>query len=168
MHAYKTVTVKGYIDHVDIWRLDEKIAHHKRNWNRQEVVFNPIHYLALLERKPGALDHVKAFGDWDLPESLYVLRQRLETEFGFDGTREYIKVLRLLEKHSMTAVGRAVEKCLRIGALTRDAIAHFLYPQEEWRQTVFLLDSRPHLKLVKVEMTDVSKYAELLGVGSGS
>ena len=120
-----------------------------------------MHYLALLERKPGALDHARPLADWSLPECFGVLRRRLEAERDGEGTREYIRVLRLLEKHPPKKLTRAVEKALRVNALTRDAIAQFLFPREDWRQTTFSLDGREHLRQVKVAQTDVSLYGEL-------
>ena len=73
------------------------------------------------------------------------------------------------------SVGRAlreiefpVEKALWANALTRDAIAQFLIPQEDWRQTTFRLDSREHLRRVKVAQTDISAYGELISPRGGS
>ena len=51
----------------------------------------------------------------------------------------------------------------RIGAITRDAIAQFLYPREDWRATVFSLDGHPHLRQVHVDAPQLSAYAELVG-----
>jgi len=76
-------------------------------------------------------------------------------------------VLRLLETHPLPAVARAVQKGLDVNALTRDAIAQFLLPQEDWRQTTFRLDGRERLRHVQVARTDVSQYGSLLAVGGG-
>jgi len=163
------VVVKGYTDRVEVCRHDERIAQHRRRWGKDGVCFDPVHYLALLERKPGALDHARPLEGWDLPECFGVLRRRLEDEEEREGegTREYIHVLRLLETHSLRTVTRAVVKGLGVNALTRDAIAQFLIPQEDWRQTTFRLDGREHLRQVRVARTDVSQYGSLLAVGGG-
>ena len=94
-----------------------------------------------------------------------MLRRRQEDEQAGQGTREYIRVLRLLEKHSLAALTQAVEKALRINAISRDTIARFLIPQEDFRQTTFRLQGRPCLRHVKVAQTRVSCYGELLGIG---
>ena len=83
------------------------------------------------------------------------------------GTREYIGVLRLLEKHPLGALTRAVTKGLRCGGLTRDAIAQLLLPQEPWGETTFRLDGREHLRRVRVARTNVSAYAQLLTTPGG-
>ena len=166
-YAHHTVVVKGYVGRVEICRKDRRIAVHERLWVKEGVRMEPVHYLALLERKPGALDDALAMQGWDLPECFAVLRRRLEAKRAGEGTREYIRVLRLLEKHSLRSLRRAVEKGLRSGALIRDAIAQYLIPQEEWRRTSFHLDGRAHLRRLKVSTTDISAYGALLG-GGGS
>lgn len=160
--GHHPVVVKGYVDRVVICRVGEVIAEHRRLWGREGVSFDPVHYLALLERKPGALDHARPLEGWDLPACFGVLRRRLEARGSGEGTREYIRVLRLLERHPMASLARAVERGLRIDALTRDAIAQFLLPRESWRATAFRLDGREHLRLVRVEATDVGAYGDLL------
>lgn len=168
-YAHRPVVVKGYTDRVEVYQQTERIAVHNRLWGKDGVSFDPVHYLALLERKPGALDHARPLEGWGLPECFGVLRRRLEDEEKREGggTREYIHVLRLLETHPLPAVTRAVKKGLGVNALTRDAIAQFLIPQEDWRQTTFRLEGREHLRQVRVAQTDVSQYGSLLAVGGG-
>jgi hypothetical protein len=127
-----------------------------------------VHYLALLERKPGGFDYARPLEDWKLPSCFRDLRRRLEAELAGEGTREYIKVLRLLERHSLKELARAVERGLRCGASSRDAIAQFLVPRMEWRHTRFSLDGREHLRRVKVMSVDVSDYNRLLGQEVGA
>ncbi len=129
--AHGGVVVKGDWQEVRLYVQRQEVARHERIWAKEKVHFEPLHYLALLERKPGALDHARPLAGWTLPECLGVLRRRLENERDGDGTREYIRVLRLLEKHSLAEVRAAVEKALTMGAITRDAIAQFLFPRED-------------------------------------
>ena len=53
-YAHHPVVVKGYVDRVVIYELQKVIARHRRLWGKAGVRFEPVHYLALLERKPGA------------------------------------------------------------------------------------------------------------------
>ncbi len=164
-YAHHELLVKGYVDRVEVCCADQVIAQHQRCWGREQYCLEPLHYLALLERKPGALDYGRPFTDWDLPECFAVLRARLEHEFGGEGTREYIRVLKLLAEHSLADLARAIERSLRCNALIRDAIAQFLIPQEDWRQGTFRLDGREHLRQVQVAQTEVAAYAALVGGG---
>ncbi|MGH7866819.1 MAG: IS21 family transposase [Candidatus Dormibacteraceae bacterium] len=166
-YAHHPVVVKGYMDRVDIFHREKLIAAHSRLWIKEGVTFNPVHYLAVLEGKPGALDHARPLEDWQLHESFTTLRRRMESKEKFhgDGTREYIKTLRLLEKHSMGKLTWAVKKAAQMEIYTRDAVAQLLYPQENFRLTTFSLAGREHLRRVQVARTDLSAYRELMAVG---
>jgi hypothetical protein len=50
------VLVRGYVHEVVIVCGAEMIARHTRSYERKDFVFDPLHYLALLEQKIGALD----------------------------------------------------------------------------------------------------------------
>ena len=97
VHAHKKVTIKGYVDRVEIALGAEIVAHHRRSYVRGDVVYDPLHYLSLLERKPGALDQAAPLRGWKLDPAFDALRRLLEARFGPRGKREYIQVLRLLE-----------------------------------------------------------------------
>ncbi len=163
--AHHPIVVKGYCEEVVLCHVDQIVARHKRIWEKEQVSFDPVHYLALLERKPGALDQARPLQGWTLPECFHVLRRRLEAECGGEGTREYIRVLRLLEHHRLPQLRAAVEAALRVGAIRRDAVAQFLVPREEWRATVFNLDGHPHLRGVNIQAVDVTQYGQLLAGG---
>jgi len=113
-YGHHPVVVKGYTDRVEVCFKEKMIASHRRLWGKEDVSFDPVHYLALLERKPGALDHARPLEAWELPECFAVLRRRLEAERDGEGTREYVRVLRLLETHPLRTLRRAVEKALRV------------------------------------------------------
>jgi hypothetical protein len=164
--AHHPIVAKGYFDAVALCAQGREVARHPRIWADEQVSFEPLHYLALLERKPGALDHARPLEGWILPECFELLRRRLEADGSGEGTREYIRVLRLLEKHPLGALRTAVEQALAVGALTRDAIAQFLYPPEDQRLTVFRLDGHPHLQTVRVAPADVRQYGDLLRAAS--
>lgn len=161
--AHHPIVAKGYCDQVVLCADGGEVARHARIWDDEQVCFEPLHYLALLETKPGALDHARPLAGWTLPECFALLRRRLEAERDGDGTREYIKVLRLLEKHPLPKLREAVEAALQVGAITRDAVAQFLYPREDWRATLFSLDGHPHLRHVRVATANLAAYRELVG-----
>ena len=76
------------------------------------------------------------------------------------------KVLRLLETHSLTALKDAVQHALEIGTTNCDAVRLILEYQQEEPISLFCLDGRPHLKLVRVAQTDISVYQSLLMEGT--
>jgi hypothetical protein len=164
--AHHPIVVKGYCTQVVLCHLGQVVARHERIWKKEQVSFDPVHYLALLERKPGALDQARPLENWRLPACFGELRRRLEAESAGQGTREYIRVLRLLERHRLGALRRAVEAALRVGAIRSEAVAQFLIPPEPWRPALFRLDGHPHLRCVRIEPADVSQYGQLLAGGA--
>ena len=163
-YAYQDVIVKGYTDRVRICRFHEVIAEHPRCWGREQQVFNPLHYLPLLERKPHSLAFAKPFEGLTLPGCFEVLQRRMEWELD-NGRREYIQVLRLLERYSVQQLTSAVQQALRRRIHTKDGVAQFLGGCRPWRQTSFKLAGSEHLRLVKVSQSDVRAYGGLLGQG---
>jgi hypothetical protein len=117
-YAHHPITVVGGLDEVRLVCRDRLVARHRRHWGREHVTFDPVHYLALLERKPGAFDYARPLAVWHLPASFAVLRRRLEAAWGEAGVRHFIQVLRLLEKCSLGELTAAVERALVIGAAT--------------------------------------------------
>jgi hypothetical protein len=161
-YAHRTITVVATVDDVKLVFEDRLIARHRRHWGRERFFFDPIHYLALLERKPGAFDYARPLADWQLPECLNVLRRRMERVPDGLGTREFIRVLLLLEKASLEELSTAVEYATSLGIADADTIRVILEHRRESPVALFCLDSRPHLKLVHVPSTDIAAYASLL------
>jgi len=164
--AHREVVVKGDCERVRIYQGEEEVAEHRRIWDKHQVRFEPLHYLALLERKTGALDFARPLEGWELPLCFGVLRRRLEATDGSEGTREYIGVLRLLEKRSLERVERAVGRALDMGCARLGLITQYLYGEDRQAE-VFRLDGREHLKVVHVACTDPADYAALLGAVGG-
>ena len=162
-YAYREITIVATVDEVRLVFADDLVARHPRHWGKEQFFFDPVHYLALLEHKPGGFDHARPLEDWDLPVCFGILRRRLEAELGGMGTREFIKVLRLLERHSLPALKHAVQHGLEIGTISADAVRLILEYQQEQPVDLFCLDGRPHLKLVRVARTDVASYQSLMG-----
>ena len=131
---------------------------------RERQIFNPLHYLRLVQRKPGSLDYARPLEDLQLPACFETLRRLLEARRP-EGTREYIRVLRLLENHPLETVTLAIEKALPQALYDRDGIAQFLPPAPPWGQTTFRLAGREHLRYVKVTGNDVRAYRQLLAGG---
>ena len=65
--GHREVLVKGFVDAVVIASGSEVIARHARSYEREDLIFDPLHYLALLEQKPNALDQAKPLAGWELP-----------------------------------------------------------------------------------------------------
>jgi transposase len=161
-YAHRTITVVATVDEVRLVFEDRLIARHRRHWGRERYLFEPIHYLALLERKPGAFDYARPLAEWQLPDCFDALRRRLERTPDGLGTREFIRVLRLLEHASLPELTAVVEYAFDLDVVDADSIRVILEYRHESPVALFSLDGRPHLKMVHVPLTDVTAYGALL------
>ena len=161
-YGHQEVWIRGYIHEVVIGCRGEVIARHPRCWDRDELVFNPIHYLPLIEQKINALDQAAPLQGWNLPEEFATLRRLMEARMNRQGRREYVQVLRLLEVFDLADVRAAVLQALRMGALSFDAVKHLLLCRVERRPPRLDLDFYPYLPKATVEKTRAGSYMRLL------
>ena len=121
--AFKAVTVKGFINHVEVIHNEKLVATHVRSYADGSEILNPLHYLITLTRRPGALDHSNVYRDWQLPECFAQLRSRLEQRHGArSGVRHYVRVLQLLGHHSVPRVATVIEQLRDSGTADADHI----------------------------------------------
>ncbi len=142
-YGHRDVLVRGYVDRVVISCGSEVIARHPRSYQRDDFVFDPIHYLSLLEQKTGALDQAAPLRGWDLPGEFATLGRLLESRMGPRGKREFVQVLRLLESFRLEEVHAAVQDSLRLGALSFDAVKHLVLCRLEGRPPRLDMDLYP-------------------------
>jgi len=166
-YAHRDVMVKAYVDEVVIAVGHEEIARHHRSYEAGDFVFNPMHYLPLLEQKVGALDQAAPLQGWGLPDEFATLRRLLEARLSQKnrcaaGKREYVQVLRLMETFPLAIVHGAVCDALRLGAISYDAVKHLALCRIEKRPPKLDLTSYPHLPTATVATTSASNYMSLL------
>src|SRR5262245_30206085 len=162
-YARRRLTVVATVDEVRVVHEDRLVARHPRCWEREQYRFDPVHYLALLERKPGGFDYARPLEHWGLPDGFGLLRRRLEAADPTGrGTRAFIRVLRLLERFPLPQVTDAVAYALAIDVIDPDSIRVILAHRADRPVALFALDGRPHLRAVPVARTDLAAYGALL------
>jgi len=166
VHAHKKVTIKGYVDRVEIALGAGIVARHRRSYIRGDVVYDPLHYLSLLEKKPGALDQAAPLRGWKLDPAFDALRRLLEARFGPRGKRDYIQTLRLLEDFPERQVTAAVRDAVARRLVGFDAVKHLLLARIEKRPAHLDLTRYPHLPQPFVAATRAGDYASLLAGGA--
>ena len=137
--------VRGYMYQVVISCDSEVIAKHSRSYERDDFVYDPIHYLPLQERKTRTLEQAAPLQGWALPEEFATLRRLLESRMGPRGKREFVQVLRLMETFRLEEVHAAVRDSLRLGALSFDAVKHLVLCRLEGRPPRLDLELYPYL-----------------------
>ncbi len=162
IYGHHDVQVRGYFDRVVIACGSEVIACHVRSYAKEDFIYNPLHYLALLERKPRALDQAAPLLNWDLPHEFEELRRLLEVRMDKRGRKEDIQVLRLMETFGQEEVAVVVEDALRLNAISYDAVKHLVLAKVERRAPRLDLSAYPYLPQAHVGMTDVRNCLSLL------
>ena len=160
--GHREVLVKGFVHEVVICAASEVIARHVRSYEREDMIFDPLHYLALLEQKTNALDQAAPLAGWVLPEGFAEMRRLMEARLGKKGKREYVQTLRLLETFALAEVARAIDDALRMGTISFDAVKHLLLCRIEQRPARLDLENYPHLPTAQVATTMAADYLALL------
>ena len=164
-YGHREVWIKGFVDRIVVGCAAEVIANHTRSYDSGDMVFDPIHYLRLIKLKIMAFDQAAPLQGWDLPDAFATLQRLLEARQGKVGKREYVQVLRLLERFEMEVLHLAVKDALRMGAINFDAIKHLLLCRVERRPPRLDLDVYPFLPRTNITTTSAASYMSLLGTG---
>ena len=164
--AFQMVSVKGYVDHVAIVAHGQVVATHVRSFEKKTMILDPLHYLATLSRKPGALDHAPVFRDWKLPACFLGLRTELEELHGaMGGAKRFVRVLQLLGEHPMGRVQRAIEACQREHLYSAEAViqrTQSLAMIEATNQNAAATRENEPFPRVEVPLPDLSHFDQLL------
>jgi hypothetical protein len=122
--AGRAVLVRVFADRIVVLLGEEIVADHPRSFKRDQVVYDPWHYLPVLMRKPGALRNGAPFKDWDLPAPLSAIRARLQHHI--DGDRQFVKILGRVPEDGVSAVADACAEALEAGIANGDVVLAIL------------------------------------------
>jgi transposase len=170
--AFRMATVKGYVDRVVIVADGQTVATHTRSLKKHVMILDPIHYLATLGRKPGALDHSPTFRDWALPACFADFRAALEQLHGATaGSRRFVRVLQLLGEHPLARVRQSVEECRREHLINSEAVIQrtrsLAAIEAMTRGPAPSVLSSSTTAAIQVPLPDLGRFDQLLGGGAG-
>ena len=120
--AGKQVSTRLYPNRVEIATDQSIVASHERLANRGGICYDWQHYIALVQRKPGALRNGAPFAD--MPEPLLRLRQGLMRHDG--GDKIMAQVLNCVLSHGLEEVLVAVELVIESGVLSTEHVLNVL------------------------------------------
>jgi transposase len=160
--AHQPCVVRGFVDRVEIEVNHQQVAVHPRCYGQGEFVLEPLHYLKLLERKPGSLDNARPFKQRDWGDELGAMRKELEyRQPGGVGTSQFIEILQLALKHPMDAVKRAVGVCVDRRAYSAAAVLNVLRNEPQRSPARLDLSGREELSGVGAGIRPLSIYDQL-------
>jgi len=169
--AYPRVTLRVYPFTVEILYQDQVLARHPRCYEREHDIIDPLHFLPLLEQRPGAFEHARPIRQWrETWDPVYeTLLAHLQTRLPVQrAIREFIRVLNLHRHYPPAVVTEAVRQALACGCAHLDSVTLCLHQQE---QPVFTppqldLSAHPDLAAVGQQPVDLLVYDRLLQGGS--
>jgi len=125
-YAYQSCQVKVFVDKVELFCKNELIASHARCFAKDQYILDPMHYIKLLERKPGSLDNGRPFKGQPFGDDFILMRRELEYRYDSEGTKRYINILLLFTNYSQKEVKHAVSVCVKCRAFSDEAVESFL------------------------------------------
>ena len=167
----REVTLKAYPFLVEIWDGTELLAQHLRCYEREQDIFDPLHYLPLLEQRPGAFDYAKPLKQWrkDWPPSYHRMLTNLREKWPEGrGVQEFIRVLQLHQEHPAHLVEQAIEQALALGCVHLDGVVYCLHQISDPRNASspippdLDLSDRLDLDAMVRQPIDLSRYDQLL------
>ena len=156
----QVVSVRVAADHLDIVAEGKTIATHQRSFLRDQLICNPWHYLSVLEKKPGAIRHGAPFQDWELPEAIQRVREKLQQQD--KNERAFVDLLLLTREAGLDALETACELVLESGVVSagvlQNAVRRLIEPIRPKT-----LNASDNLQLITEPRADCQRYDRLLG-----
>ena len=123
-YAGRAVTVRAYADRIVLLFKGQTIAEHRRELGKNRYVMDPLHYVPILSRKPGALRNGRPFLEWDLPASIRNVQDSLQRFPDWD--RQMSTILSAIPVYGIEAVDVACAVALEHGTVTQSIILNYL------------------------------------------
>ena len=106
----RPVEIRAYANRPECWQDSRIVGQHERAFGRDKTIFDPLHFIPVLARKPGALRNGAPFKEWDLPVPIRRVRRKLERQPG--GDRQMVDILSAVLTDGFDAVGAACAEAL--------------------------------------------------------
>ena len=168
--ANRPVSLRVYPRRLVIAAEGQILCEHSRIIDRSHqgpgrTVYDWRHYLAVLQRKPGALRNGAPF--LEMPEAFRSLQGALLKRSG--GDREMVEILALVLHHDEQAVLCAVELALEAGVPTKTHVLNILHRLVDGKVPAPApIDAPPALRLDQEPVADVERYDTLREVRHAS
>ena len=160
--ANRPVSLRVYPERIVVVAEGQVLCEHPRSIGRShrppgQTVYNWRHYLAVIQRKPGALRNGAPFAE--MPEVFRQLQGHLLRRPG--GDREMVEVLALVLQHDEQVVLRAVELALDAGVPTKTHVLNILHRLIDGSTTPPKIDAPQALKLCCEPVANIERYDAL-------
>jgi hypothetical protein len=152
--------MRVYAERIVIVRNGQVIGEHDRHFGRGKTIYNPWHYLPVLQRKPGALRNGAPFKDWRLPEGIDRVQQLLKRRYA-DWDRQFVGILQAVALYGPEAIEDACRQALKMNVISKETILNLVHRSRDCHLEV-VVDLPPHLVLKQEPVADCCRYDRLL------
>lgn len=156
----QSATVRATADMIQIVKNGEIVGEHLRQFGRGKTIYNPWHYLGLLERKPGALRDGAPFKEWDLPNGIKQVQRRLLARPG--GDREFVEILIAARDYGLEITDEACREALSHGTVRSEVVLN-LITRELDAPPIDPVSTPERLRLKEEPLADCARYDCLRG-----
>jgi len=158
-YAGKHVSIRKYANRIVLAVEGKAVAEHERKFEKGRYITEPMHYLPLLERKPGALRNGRPFVNWELPASIRKVWDALRRYPDWD--RQMSALLSAIPTYGLEALSVACSVALEENAVSQSTIMNYLTRLTEDPKAPNVAVSEK-LKLLEEPRSDCSVYNQLL------
>src|SRR5690606_19645301 len=125
----RPVEIRAYAERVEVWQDGKIVGRHDRAFGRDKAIYDPLHYIPVLARKPGALRNGAPFKEWELPPPI----RRVQRKLGRvpNGDRQLVQNLSMFASDGLEAVEAACVEALTEGAPAASVVLNILARHRE-------------------------------------
>jgi len=155
----RPVQVRAFADQIVLLQDGAVVGEHARVFGRDHTVYDPWHYVPVLERKPGALRNGAPFKRMTLPPAMARVQARLASVEG--GDRQMVALLVAAHQQGVEAVEEACAEALKAGLRSADAILNIL-ARRTASAPAETVTPPAHLHLREEPVADCARYDRLI------
>lgn len=160
IHAGKAVSVRIRAERIEVVADSILVAQHARCFGRDQLICDPWHYLPILEKKPGALRHGAPFVQWELPQAIQRVRDRILKQP--KGDRAFVELLLMAREAGLDVLQVACELALENGVVSTAVVLN------EMRRLIAppqptTLNLPDQLQLKNAPQANCARYDDLRG-----
>lgn len=154
----RPVEIRAYAARLECWQDGQIVGQHERAFGRDKTIFDPLHYIPVLARKPGALRNGAPFKEWDLPLPIRRVWRKLERQPG--GDRQMVDILAAVLTDGVDAVDAACAEALSHNVHSAGVVLNILARHRE-PPPPLTITTPDALKLACEPIADCNRYDSL-------
>jgi transposase len=161
----RPVEIRAYADRLECWQNGRIVGSHTRAFGRNQTVYDPLHYIPVLARKPGALRNGAPFKNWELPIAIRRVRRKLERQPG--GDRQMVDILSAVLTDGIDAVEAACAEALSHNVHSAGVVLNILARHRE-PPPPLTITTPDALQLACEPIADCNRYDSLRRQADGT